>query len=405
MKRLYLDNSATSFPKPRSVAEAMLRFMRECGASAGRGAYAEARACGEMLAACRQRIAELINAESPECIIFTLNCSHGLNIVIHGLLNGAASAHAITTAMDHNSILRPLNTLSTRGLEVDFLPCDQRTGLVDPGDLLKAIKNSTKLIALVHGSNVAGTLQPVTEIAAIARQKGIPCLIDAAQSAGHVPIDVRAWGADFVAFAGHKGMLGPLGTGVLYVRPGAEKLLPTAFEGGTGTASELAVHPETLPDKYEVGSHNAVGIVGLSEGVAWLLERDVEDLRAESLAHCRRFLAAAQEVEGLKVYGPSLSELEMRTDVFSVRLAGYAPGELSDLLEKGFGILTRPGLHCAPLAHKTIGTFPEGTTRLSFGPFVTAQDVDYVAAALAELSTSKFVTEDTEAEKERTPRR
>jgi cysteine desulfurase / selenocysteine lyase len=387
VSRIYLDNSATSFPKPPAVAEAMARFAGQCGASAGRGAYAEAVACGQILSTCRQRIARLINAETPESIVFTLNCSHGLNIVIHGLLNGQAGAHAITTAMDHNSVLRPLNALAKRcGLDATFLPCEGRTGLVDPGDVGRAIRPNTRLVAVVHASNVTGTLQPVAQVAALARQRGVPCLVDAAQSIGHVPIDVRAWGADFVAFPGHKGLLGPLGTGVLYVRPGAEELLPTAFEGGTGTVSELAEQPDSMPDKYEVGSHNAVGIAGLSEGAAWLLARGVENLRAENLELCRRFFAAVMGVPGLLVYGPSAAELELRTDVFSIRVKGYGPYELAARLEKDFGVLTRPGLHCAPLAHKTIGTFGEGTTRMSFGPFSTADDVEHAAAALGVLA-------------------
>ena len=392
VKRIYLDNSATSFPKPPAVTEAMVRFARECGASAGRGAYVETRACGELLATCRGRIAALINAESPRTIVFTLNCSHGLNIVIHGLLNGAGrKVHAITTAMDHNSVLRPLNALAAAGLvEPTFLPCDSRTGLLDVDDLRRAIRPDTRLIAVAHASNVTGTLEPAAELAAVAHQAGVPCLIDAAQSVGHVPIDVRAWGADFVAFPGHKGLLGPLGTGVLYVRPGAEAMLPTMHEGGTGTVSELATQPDSMPDKYEVGSHNAIGIAGLSEGVAWLLARGVQKLRAESLAHCRRFLGALASVPGLTVYGPGPMELDKRTDVFSIRLDGYAPYELAGLLESRFNVLTRPGLHCAPLAHRTIGTYPEGTTRLSFGPFTTAEEVDLAAGALAELARCRL---------------
>jgi cysteine desulfurase / selenocysteine lyase len=387
VEHIYLDNSATSFPKPPAVLEAMTEFARHCGASAGRGAYAQARACGQMLATCRQSIATLINAPSPRSIVFTMNCSHGLNIVIHGLLNGAAKAHVITTAMDHNSVLRPLNALAAGGhVEPTFLPCDGRTGLVDVQDVRRVIRPGTQLIAVAHASNVTGTLQPVAELAAMARQAGVPLLVDAAQSAGHVPIDVQTWDADFVAFPGHKGLLGPLGTGVLYIRPGAENQLPTMHEGGTGTISELATHPDTMPDKYEVGSHNAIGIAGLLAGVQWLLARGVATLRQESLAHCRRFLCQLADVPGLSVYGPGAEELEHRTDVFSVRLVGHAPGELANLLESRFGILTRPGLHCAPLAHRTIGTFPNGTTRLSFGPFTTAAHVDCAAAALAELA-------------------
>ncbi|NQU77050.1 MAG: aminotransferase class V-fold PLP-dependent enzyme [Planctomycetes bacterium] len=390
--KLYMDNSATSFPKPAAVTKAMVRFADRCGASAGRGAYAEARACEQMLARCRQRIARLINAEGPECIVFTLNCSHGLNIVIRGLLNTARKAHAIATAMDHNSVLRPLNALVEQtGLRTTLVPCDGRTALMDGDDVRRSIRPDTKLIALAHVSNVTGTVQPVGEVAAIARQAGVPCLIDAAQSAGRIPIDVQRLGADFIAFAGHKGLLGPLGTGVLYVRPGAEDMMPTMHEGGTGTVSESATQPTGMPDKYEVGSHNAIGIAGLSEAVAWLLGRGVAKLHEHALANCRRFLTAVEGVDGLTVYGPSLAQLAHRSDVFSVRVAGYTPYELAEALERQFGIRTRPGLHCAPLAHKTIGTYPEGTTRLSFGPFTTAGDVALAAKALAALAATSRV--------------
>lgn len=384
-ERIYMDNSATSFPKPPAVTEAMVRFARECGASAGRGAYAEAKACGQIIATCRSRLAELINAEGPERIVFALNCTEALMIGIRGVLNTAGAAHAISTVMDHNSVLRPFNALAEQtGLETTFVPADGRSSLIDPEDVRRAVRPNTRLIAVVHASNVTGGLQPVGEVAAIARESGVPCLIDAAQSVGHVPIDVQAWGADMVAFPGHKGALGPLGTGVLYVRPGFERQLATMKEGGTGTISEKPVQPPTMPDRYEVGSHNAIGIAGLSEGVAWLLERGVEGLREHDRKLCEAFLAEADGVEGLKVYGPR--NLDDRMGVFSVNVAGHAPDELAGELERRFGVLTRPGLHCAPLAHRTIGTFPKGTCRLSFGAFTTAADVRHAASALRELA-------------------
>ena len=219
MQRIYTDNSATSYPKPDSVAEAMARFSRECGASAGRGAYAEAKACEEIIATCRTRLAELINAESPERIVFTLNCSEALAIAIRGVLNTAPpGSEAVATAMEHNSVLRPLNALAEQtGLAPAFLPCDPSTGLVDPDDVRRAIGPRTRLLACVHVSNVTGTLQPIRDVVAIARGAGVASVIDAAQSVGHVPLDVQQLGADFVAFPGHKGLMGPLGTGALYV--------------------------------------------------------------------------------------------------------------------------------------------------------------------------------------------
>jgi len=383
-----MDNSATSFPKPAAVTEAMARFASECGASAGRGAYAEAVACGEIIATCRARVAELIGASASEEIVFTLNCSEALAIGIRGVLNTAEDAHAVGTVMEHNSVLRPFSALrAQRGLEVTYVQADPSTSLVDPDDLRKAIRPNTKLVAVVHASNVTGSLQPVGDVAAIAREAGVPCIVDAAQSIGHVPIDVGDWGAEMVAFPGHKGALGPLGTGVLYVRSGFETQLATMKEGGTGTISEQPVQPETMPDKFEIGSHNAVGIAGLSEGVKFLLDTGVDALRAHDCELSQRFMDAVDGVTGLTVYGPR--DMADRTGVFSVNIAAMGPQDLAAALEASYGICTRPGIHCAPLAHRAIGTFPAGTCRLSFGAFTTIEHIDRAADALKQLASAR----------------
>jgi len=386
MNRIYMDNSATSFPKPPGVIEAMVAFAKNCGASAGRGAYSEARVCETMIATCRTRIAELINAEAPERIILAMNCSEGLSMAIRGLLNTAGrGTHAIATAMEHNSVLRPLNALKEQtGIEPEYIACDPASGLVDPQDIRRAIRPETKLIACVHVSNVTGTIQPIAEVAKIAREHDVPFLVDAAQSAGHVEIDVRELGADLVAFPGHKGLLGPLGTGVLYVRPGIEERLATMKEGGTGTISEQAVQPQSMPDKYEIGSHNAIGLAGLSEGVAWILDRGVASMRSHDVKLSGMFMELIAEIGGLTVYGPR--DTDHRAGVFSVNVEGIAPGALADSLESQYGLLTRPGVHCAPLAHETIGTHPAGTCRLSFGPMTSEGDVKTAAGALRKIS-------------------
>jgi len=315
-----------------------------------------------------------------------MNCSEALAIAIRGLLNTAPrGTHAIATAMEHNSVLRPLNALADQiGLVPEFIRCDPRTGRVDPDDIRRAIRPETRLIACMHVSNVAGTIQPIAEVGRIAREAGVAYLVDAAQSLGHVEIDVQSLGADFVAFPGHKGLLGPLGTGALYIRPGVGERLASMKEGGTGTISEQPVQPTTMPDKFEIGSHNAIGLAGLSEGVAWLLERGVGCLRRHDEALCATFLEATEGVEHLRVYGPG--DIQLRTGIFSVNIDGMSPKELADRLERDFGILTRPGVHCAPLAHKTIGTHPTGTCRLSFGPFTQDRQVRYAAEALAEIA-------------------
>jgi cysteine desulfurase family protein len=387
-----MDNAATSFPKPAAVTAAMVRYASELGASAGRGAYREAIETANILADCRRRLNQLFHGEKAEHFIFTLNCSDSLNLAIKGLIDpGARKNHAICTHIDHNSILRPLNALADAGLvEQTRVQVDPASGLVDPDDIRRAIRPETRLIALTHASNVTGTIQPIREIGRMARERGIPFIVDAAQSAGHIPIDVREDCIDLLAAPGHKGLLGPLGTGILYVRPGMEKRLRPLKEGGTGSVSEQDRQPDFLPDKYEPGSHNAIGIAGLGEGVKWVLEQGIEKLAAHEMDLVRTMIEGLSDIEGLSYYGPQ--GVKHRLGVFSIRVEGFEPYELAAVLESHYGILTRPGIHCAPLAHAAIGTAEHGgTTRFSFGPFLSKQDVKFAADALAEIASSTSV--------------
>jgi len=387
-RRLYLDNAATSFPKPRAVNDAMIRYATDIGASAGRGAYAEAVETGRLIQQCRVRLNQLFNGEHPDHFVFTLNCSDALNLAIKGLIDPTRKNHTICTHIDHNSILRPLNAVQERGwCEQTRVPVDPKTGLVDPEDIRKAVRPDTRLIAITHGSNVTGTVQQIRKIGQIARELAVPFIVDAAQSAGHVPIDVQADCIDLLAVPGHKGLLGPLGTGFLYLRPGLEKMLRPLREGGTGSVSEQDTQPNFMPDKYESGSHNAPGIIGLSEGVKYVIDQTVERLHAYDLDLVRTFIEGVSNVEGLTYYGPF--GVRHRMGVFSVRVEGFSPHELSAVLESSYGILTRPGIHCAPLAHEAIGTrHTGGTTRFSFGPFLSKQDVKFATDALAEIAMS-----------------
>src|SRR5258706_5008679 len=388
-RRLYMDNAATSFPKPSAVTEAMVHYATELGASAGRGAYREAIDAANILSDCRRRLNDLFNGERPEHFVFTLNCTDALNLAIKGLIDPGKDNHAICSQIDHNSILRPFNALADAGaLEQTRVAVDGATGLIDPDEIRQAIRPSTRLIAITHASNVTGTIQPIREIGRIASDQNVPFIVDAAQSAGHVPIDLRADGVDMLAAPGHKALLGPLGTGFLYIRPGLEKILRTQKEGGTGSSSEQDRQPDFMPDKYEAGSHNAIGIAGLSEGVKWILERGIEKLAAHDLDLVRTMIEGLSNVEGLTYYGPQ--GVRHRLGVFSVRIEGFEPYELSAVLESHYGILTRPGIHCAPLAHRALGTIDlGGTTRLSFGPFLSKQDVNYATDALAEIAMSR----------------
>jgi len=287
-QRIYLDNAATSFPKPEAVHDSMSSYARTLGASPGRGAYRESREASRLLHTCRERIAELINLPVPENVVFTLNTSDALNLGIRGALaphihahrtGGAPRPHVITTWMDHNSVLRPLNELASRGeIEQTRIECDPITGLVDPRAIASAMRAETALVAVVHASNVSGTVQPIAEIGTLCKARNTLLLVDAAQSLGHMRVDMRAMGIDLLAAPGHKGLLGPLGTGFLAIREGVEDLLWTVREGGTGSVSERDTQPTTMPDRFEPGSHNAIGIVGLSQGVKWILDKSVEKL-------------------------------------------------------------------------------------------------------------------------------
>jgi cysteine desulfurase family protein len=383
-----MDNAATSFPKPPAVLEAMARYATELGASAGRGAYHEAVETGRLITECRRRLNKVFHGQNPDHFIFTLNCSDALNLAIKGLVFGAghSTPHCICTHIDHNSILRPLNTLAGRGqIEQTRVGVDPRSGLVDPDDIRRAIRPNTCFVAVTHASNVTGTVQPLRMIGQICRERGVLLVVDAAQSAGHIPIDVQGDCIDLLAAPGHKGLLGPLGTGFLYIRPGVEKVLVPLREGGTGSVSEQDRQPEFMPDKYEPGSHNAIGIIGLSEGVDWVLDRGIEAIAAHERGLVRMFIEGVSDVEGLLYYGPR--GVRDRCGVFSIRIEGLEPYELAAILESRYGILTRPGIHCAPLAHESMGTASVGgTTRLSFGPFLSVQDVKYAADALAEIA-------------------
>jgi cysteine desulfurase family protein len=385
-RRLYMDNAATSFPKPPAVTDAMVRYATTLGASAGRGVYREAIETGALILECRRQLCQLFNGEKPENFIFTLNCSDGLNMAIKGLLGPQRTGHAICTQIDHNSILRPYNALADQGwIKQTRIPIDPQSGLVDPDDIRKSIRPDTRLIAVTHSSNVSGTVQRIHEIGRIAREHGIPFLVDAAQSAGHIPIDVQADCIDLLAAPGHKGLLGPLGTGFLYIRPGFEPQLCTTREGGTGSVSEKDRQPDFMPDRFEAGSHNAIGIIGLLEGVKWVAGQTIEKLAEHERALSKAFLERILGQEHVTCYGPRT--VEDRTAVFSIRIDGFEPYELANVLESEYGVLTRPGLHCAPGVHTAFGTLQRGgTTRFSFGPFLTVEDVTYAADAVVDLA-------------------
>ncbi|HVO33095.1 MAG TPA: aminotransferase class V-fold PLP-dependent enzyme [Elusimicrobiota bacterium] len=385
-REIYMDNAATSYPKPAVVEEALMDYHRNLGASAGRGAYPRAVQTGRLLDHTRKLLASLFNVGNPNQIIFSFNTSDALNLAIKGI-DWHAGDSVIVSAMEHNSILRPLHALKNRkGIKVVRIKANAE-GVIDPADVAAAVDSHTKLIALVHGSNVTGTLEPVAEVGDIARRSGIPFLVDAAQTAGALPIDVEAMKVDLLAFPGHKALMGPLGTGALYIREGID--LDTMREGGTGSLSEHDVQPDFLPDRYEAGSHNALGIAGWKAALEFVHEQGVDAIRAHEEKLMEQFLAGASHIKHLTVFGPR--DIRRRIAVFSVRLDEYAPQELSHRLFEGAGLMTRSGLHCAPGAHQTLETYPLGTTRLSFGYFNTPDHVDQALAALDRLSKNPII--------------
>jgi len=389
-KRIYFDNAATSFPKPPGVHEAMQRYGTALGASPGRGSYREAMEAARILRVCRRRLADLINHESPDHIIFTHNASDALNLAIKGLLlrrlrtKPGEPIHVVETAMEHNSVLRPLRAMEAWGVRTTRVEVDPETSIVDPARIREAIRpGETALVAVVHASNVTGAIQPVGEVGAICREARVPLLVDAAQSLGHIGVDVRAMGIDLLAFPGHKGLLGPLGTGGLAIRPGLEAEMDPLREGGTGSESEQDTQPLAMPDRFEAGSHNTIGIAGLSEGVAWLLERGIDAVRAHEVELMEAMLRGLGELApAIRVLGPGDSR--SRVGVFSVTHEALDPHTLAMTLEQTAGVLTRPGLHCAPHAHGTLDTLDAGgACRLSLGPFLTTDDVRTALDALA----------------------
>ncbi len=385
MPSTYLDNAATSFPKPDAVYDAIDQYNREVGAPVGRGSHQRAVEVQSVVKRCRSRVAELFGAESPDRIIFTFNGTDSLNLAIHGLVE--PGDHVITSVVEHNSVLRPLRDLQDRcNVAVTYVDCDE-TGRIEPNDIKKALRPDTKLIALVHASNVTGTIQPIADVGEIARDSNAAFLVDAAQTAGHVPIDLQRLPIDLLALPGHKGLLGPLGTGVLSVRPGFEDSLISVRQGGTGSQSEDDRQPCVMPDKYESGNHNAPGLFGLDAGLGYLLDRGIESIQKHELELTGQLLDGLSSVDGVRIVGPTTCD--ERAGVVSIACDLFEPQILATILDENFGIQTRAGLHCAPLIHKRMGTFEAGgTVRFSIGPFNNADNIAAALDAVREIVSS-----------------
>jgi len=385
-ERIYLDNAATSWPKPSVVYEAVDSYQRQIGAPAGRGVYREAMEVEEIVRNCRQSLAKLLNIADPRQLVFGFNGTDVLNQAIHGLIR--AGDHVITTDVEHNSVLRPLRFLrDMRGISVTYVPCDS-AGVIDPDDVRKSLTSKrTALVAVTHASNVTGAIQPIAQIAAMAQEHGAICLVDAAQTVGHIPIDVQELDVDLLAAPGHKGLLGPLGTGILYVRPGLEKSLRPLRQGGTGTVSEQDRQPDSLPDKFESGNHNVAGLAGLGASANYLQEIGLPEIQSQSHKLISLLLTRLCEIEEITVLGPQ--GVAQRVGVVSVIARDYTSHELAALLDATAGVQTRGGFHCAPRIHRSLKTLAHGgALRMSVGLFNTLEEINLVADLLADLMAS-----------------
>lgn len=380
MQTIYLDNAATSFPKPAGVSARMKEYMDSVGATINRSVYGAAQDAGLVTLRLRERLARLFSfPEKPTHVILTPGATAGLNFVLKGFLR--PGDHCLVSSMEHNAVMRPLLQLS--GVEFDRIPCDEE-GRLDPAAMLPLIRPNTRLCIMAHGSNVCGTVQDAAAVGAICAEHGIAFALDAAQTAGHIPIDFQALHLSALCVPGHKGLLGPSGIGALLLRDDFAHALTPLLAGGTGSASDSEYLPDYLPDRFESGTPNLPGIYGFEEALRFIEETGIDALRAHELELTARFLEGLRTIPNLRLCGTE--ELSRRVGVISVDFTQADNAEAAFRLESEFGILTRCGLHCAPSAHKTLGTFPQGTVRFSLGFSSTAADVDAALAALRAIS-------------------
>jgi cysteine desulfurase/selenocysteine lyase len=383
---IYLDNAATSWPKPESVYEAMDGFLRNNAGNPGRGSHSMSLAAAGVVEETRALTAQLFNVGEKERIIFTLNCTDALNLGLKGVLK--PGDHVITSSMEHNSVTRPLTKLAQQGVRVTRVLPGDRTGVVSVSDIESAINEDTRLIVIIHASNVTGIIQSIEEYGSIARKHNLIFMVDAAQSAGKHPIDVQSGKIDLLAFAGHKGLFGPPGTGGLYV--GHRVDLDTLREGGTGSYSEEEKQPVILPDKYECGTLNSVGICGLGAGLKFIYSEGLEKIQACERDLTARLMDSLSRIPKVNLY--TSGDKARQSSVISFNIKGYAPSEVGAILDQEFDIKVRTGLHCAPVIHRTLGTFPLGTVRLSPGYFNTPDEIDFTVRAIEKIAASQPVS-------------
>ena len=384
MEIIYFDNAATSWPKPPETIAAMQNYMQNIGGSPGRSGHRLSIEAARIIFETREKLAELFNIPDPLQIVLTKNATEALNIAIFGLLK--PGDHVITSSMEHNSVMRPLRMMEARGIHVTVILCD-KTGLVDPAQIIAAIRKNTKAIFITHASNVTGTALPVPVIGRVAQDYGLTLCVDAAQTAGCLPIDVMEMNIDLLAFTGHKSLLGPSGTGGLYIREGLEKNIEPLCVGGTGSRSEMETQPDFMPDRYEAGTPNTAGIAGLQAGVEFVLSKGIDEIKSKEENLTKAFIEGIRNLPGIILYGHT--SVDQCIPVVSFNIDGVDPASVALDLDEHFNIMSRAGLQCAPAAHKTLGTYPTGTVRFSFSYFNTEEQIIKAIEALEQISRKR----------------
>ena len=377
MDYIYLDNASTSFPKAPTVATAMSDYITNRGININRGSYALAYDVEDIIYTTRQRLNTLFNGHDPSHVIFTQNVTMSLNMVIKGLLK--AGDHVLVSSMEHNAVMRPLTQLLDKGIAFDTIPCDP-TGSIQMESIEPLIRPNTVALIINHASNVCGTIQPLESIGPICKAHNLQFIVDAAQTAGVIPIDVKACHIDALCFTGHKGLLGPQGIGGIILTKEMAQTLTPLIAGGTGSFSHLETLPTHMPDAFESGTLNLPGIIGLNEGLAYIESQGMENIHNHELVLTQSFLEGLQSIDGINIVGKQ--NIQDRTAVVSITIDGMDPASITYELESTYHIMTRVGLHCAPRAHQTLGTYPEGTVRFSFGYANTHEDVESALSAL-----------------------
>jgi len=379
-KLIYLDNAATTFPKPESVLKKMIETYSRIGVSPGRGSYDLATEAEVLVGKARQKVAHFFRSSDSDRVIFTGNATDALNIALQGLLR--PGDHVVSTRLEHNSVLRPLHHLRLKGIiEYDLVHFDGR-GFIDPEDIIAAIRPDTKLVVLSHASNVLGTIQPVQEVGRLCAEHGIPLLVDASQSAGVIPIDMQSWQIAGLAFTGHKSMLSPTGIGGLVLNRQIENIEPSRF-GGTGVDSRNPVHTTTFPYRLEAGTLNLLGIIGLSESIDFLGELGMGLIHTREMELLNKLRDGLALLDGVELY--CAEDLSNHVGLLTANVRGMDPNDVGAILDADFGIAVRVGLHCAPLVHETLGTSPYGSIRFSVGPFNSSDEIDQVLLAMTEI--------------------